>query len=204
MFAILATQIDDVTKLVNFLSCFNSKVIVSNNQEVLRKSNVLFLPDLGNFEKYMYFLYEKNLVAFLKEWAFSNKPIVGLGLGMQLLFTSYHLGNFYQGLNILNGKVTTMVSNNIWSEVYFLKPVFETEFQKTTLAYFNSLCNIEKLNEEDVLAKTYDDIPIIVWRKNILGSQFSLEKSGSFSTYFFQYLMKKLKLCVDKREGRNF
>jgi glutamine amidotransferase len=78
--------------------------IVKNSDEILRSDRVL-LPGVGAFGDAMSHLRENSLDEALKEFAKSGKPMLGVCLGMQLLFEkSFEFGE-HEGLGIIEGEV---------------------------------------------------------------------------------------------------
>lgn len=78
---------------------------ISSDPAELAKHSHLILPGVGAFRDAMLELERRNLVSFIKDWAASNKPLLGICLGMQLLMESSSEGGEHQGLGIIKGKV---------------------------------------------------------------------------------------------------
>lgn len=79
--------------------------IVSGNPEDIRKADGILLPGVGAFGDAMTKLKEQNLIDLLREQASFGKPMLGVCLGLQLLFSqSYEFGE-HEGLNIIPGTV---------------------------------------------------------------------------------------------------
>lgn len=97
---------------------------VDDEPKLLEMSDLLVLPGVGNFAAGMANLKERGLDDFVKEWASSGKPLIGICLGMQLFFERSDEGDT-KGLGILPGeverfdvdlKVPHMGWNLIWAE----------------------------------------------------------------------------------------
>lgn len=79
--------------------------IVTGDLKELSQVSHLILPGVGAFGDAMAELKKRRLVAFLQEWAESEKPFLGICLGMQLLFETSQEGGSHEGLAILPGQV---------------------------------------------------------------------------------------------------
>ena len=78
--------------------------LISSPSEVLASSQ-LVLPGVGAFPSAMNRLYKSNLVDSIKSHHFSGKPMLGICLGMQLLFTRSFEVSECTGLNLLDGDI---------------------------------------------------------------------------------------------------
>ena len=81
------------------------KTIVSGDRKELANVSHLILPGVGAFGDAMAELKKRNLISFLRDWAQSDKPFLGICLGMQLLFETSDEGGSHEGLAVLPGKV---------------------------------------------------------------------------------------------------
>ncbi len=79
--------------------------IISNRRDELSKATHLVLPGVGAFGDAMSELRKRDLVGFLQEWSMTDKPFLGICLGMQLLFSRSEEGGAHEGLGILPGTV---------------------------------------------------------------------------------------------------
>ena len=99
--------------ITNSLKYLKINFIISDKNEELEKCSHLILPGVGSFLPAMNSLKKKGLDKFIKQSVFKNKPILGICLGMQLLFSkSSEFGNNI-GLNLIKGKVNKIRSNKI-------------------------------------------------------------------------------------------
>jgi imidazole glycerol-phosphate synthase subunit HisH len=78
---------------------------ISSDREELSQATHLVLPGVGAFGDAMAELRERKLVSFLQEWSKTDKPFLGICLGMQLLFDTSDEGGKQMGLGILPGDV---------------------------------------------------------------------------------------------------
>ena len=93
----------------SLINAFNKiglcSVKLSDNEDIIYKSDMIILPGVGAFENAMNELLKRDLVRIIKNFSYSDKPILGICLGMQLLFESSEEFGLTKGLGLIKGKV---------------------------------------------------------------------------------------------------
>ena len=108
MIGIIDYGVGNLFSLRSYFEAIGEEVFVSGDTEELKKADGLILPGVGAFEDAIAKLKENNLDSFVKEQAENGKPLMGICLGMQLLFEkSFEYGE-HEGLGILKGQVVPM------------------------------------------------------------------------------------------------
>ncbi|HLF69461.1 MAG TPA: imidazole glycerol phosphate synthase subunit HisH [Actinomycetota bacterium] len=87
-----------------------ARAFVSDDKQELATSDLLVLPGVGNFTAGMANLKQFNLIDPVSEWARDGRPLLGICLGMQLLFDSSQEGES-EGLGILTGDVVRLAAS---------------------------------------------------------------------------------------------
>jgi len=164
---------------------------VSENKEELIKADGLILPGVGSFKDAMGLLNETGLTEMIKEYVRSGKPLLGICLGMQLLFTESDENGKTKGLNLLPGHVKRFpgvtsagerykVPHMGWNQLQFVHSSPILECVSEGHAYFVHSYYVETADSEVVIAKaSYDvEVPAVVGKENIFGMQFHPEKSS--------------------------
>ena len=193
--AIIDYDLGNVKSIYNALIQADIDVkITKDKQEILNSMGVI-LPGVGAFAHGMEKLKEHNLVALINEYAESNKPLLGICLGMQILFSTGDEFGLTEGLNLIPGVVTKLTPLNpvymklphiSWSEI----KVKSNNWSETILSgiesnedmYFVHSYIAKPKDVEDILSTTvYSDYEFCssVKRKNIYGCQFHPEKSAN-------------------------
>ena len=96
----------NILSIERAISKVGYKTSVSRDLQILENSTHLILPGVGAFRNAMSLLNKYELVNVIKKHAIEKKkPLLGICLGMQLLFTSSNEFGFYKGLNLIEGKV---------------------------------------------------------------------------------------------------
>ncbi|SDH20911.1 glutamine amidotransferase [Alteribacillus persepolensis] len=158
----------------------------------LAKAEGLILPGVGSFKDAMTLLKEKEQEAFIKMWVRDGKPLLGICLGMQLLFEGSEENGSTEGLGFLPGYAKRFtgeaesgenykVPHMGWNKLMFQQPDHPL-LQNTEEGhvYFVHSYVIDT-KEEDVLIATsdyYREVPAVVGHKNVMGTQFHPEKSS--------------------------
>jgi glutamine amidotransferase len=158
--------------------------ITSDKQEILQADKAI-LPGVGAFGDAMVYLQESGLDQTTLDYAASGKPLLGICLGMQLLFTQSEEHGIHEGLNLLPGKVVRFqgdykVPHMGWNRLTFehKSPLFQ-EIEEGHV-YFVHSYHVLPENASDLLATTdyFQPVTAIVGRDNVYGMQFHPEKSG--------------------------
>jgi glutamine amidotransferase len=171
-----------VSKAVERIGC---EVIVTSDPEQIMAADGAILPGVGAFGDAMANLRETGLVDTVKAYAASGKPLLGICLGMQLLFTESEEHGLHQGLNLLPGRVVRFqgsykVPHMGWNELSFLQssPLFDG-LEQGHVYFVHSYYALPE-RSEDLLAVTdyHQSVTAIVGRGSLFGMQFHPEKSG--------------------------
>ncbi len=148
----------------------------------------IIVPGVGAFKDAVRELKKRKLFVFLKKAAEKNKPIMGICLGMQLLFKESMEFGRTKGLNVIDGKVEKFgkglkIPHMGWNRVGFVKkgdPVLKG-IKNRGFFYFVHSYYAMPVSTEPVLTKTkYGNIIFTsgVRKGNVYGFQFHPEKSG--------------------------
>ena len=187
MIGIIDYGVGNLFSLKSSLESIGQQVFVSGKEEELEKADRLILPGVGAFGDAAAKLRASGLDAFVREQAAAGKPLMGICLGMQLLFEkSYEYGD-HEGLGILKGQVVGMsgrlpadlkIPHMGWNALQLTKPAKLLE--EGSYVYFVHSFYAENC-EESIAAITDYGIPITaaVEKGNVFGCQFHPEKSGN-------------------------
>lgn len=156
---------------------------ITSDPETIRNAERVILPGVGNAKAAMERLHREGLTDAITDVAASGKPLLGICLGMQLLFGPQAEGPT-TGLELLEGEVVWLPSNHKvphmgWNVAEFIPGTPLSDFDRMEVYFVHSLYAIPG-NEADVAAETSYGLrfPSIVTHENIWGMQFHPEKSG--------------------------
>lgn len=105
MIAIIDYKTGNLFSVKNAFDKLGVETIITSDVSMIKKADKLLLPGVGAFENAMKNLKELRLDTIICDEIKSGKPILGICLGMQLLFNSSEEFGYHEGLNILEGKV---------------------------------------------------------------------------------------------------
>jgi glutamine amidotransferase len=155
------------------------------DHDTIRKADGVVLPGVGAFPEAMRRLAATGTDELIRERAAAGVPVLGLCLGMQLLFDASDEHEGAAGLGLLPGRVTALQAPRVphigWNLVTFERPSLLTEGLGDAAAFYHvhSLAP-EPANPDDVVGRGDYGGPFvsIVERGNVMGVQFHPEKSS--------------------------
>ena len=190
MIAIVDYGVGNLFSLKSSLAAVGHSVLVTGDASDLRRAEKIILPGVGAFGDAVKKLRALGLDEVLREQARAGKPLLGICLGMQLLFDkSYEYGE-HAGLGLIQGSVrplaevipdTYKIPHIGWNALDFhgrSSPLFryvrEGECVYFVHSYYAADC------EDAVIATAEYGAPVTaaVQRENVYGCQFHPEKSG--------------------------
>ena len=189
------------------LACIKSKIsyIKSSNPLVLKNCFGLILPGVGSFKVGMTNLKKYELDKLINDFYKENKLVLGICLGMQMLFSYSDEFGLHEGLNIFKGKIRKFNSKKIsvvphvgWNKIFmkfedkfFTKSHFDNQF----VYFIHSFYAIPENLDDIFLTSVYEDFSFCsgVKKKNTYGFQFHPEKSGIVGLNIYHTIKKFLK-----------
>ena len=182
---------------------FNVEVEISNSPSTLQKAEKLIIPGVGAFPRGMEELRKRNLIDAIKSFSQTERPLLAICLGMQLLMEFGEEHQKTSGLNLVKGKVVRFpkstqdfkkikIPNVGWGEILLhSKNVNYEKYREIENAqmYFVHSYYVELENRNDSLATTKNEefeFCSMISSENILGCQFHPEKSGKFGLNLIQ------------------
>ena len=189
MIAILDYGVGNLFSLKSSFRAVGVEAVVSSDPDVIRKAERMILPGVGAFADAAGKLRRSGLDSLLVELASQGKPLMGICLGMQLLFErSFEYGE-HKGLGLLKGNVQP-IANQIpqglkiphmgWNSLIIkresplLRYVNEGDFVYFVHSYSAVGC------DDSILASTEYGVELTacVGKDSVFGCQFHPEKSG--------------------------
>ena len=164
-----------------------ARVARTDDRGVIASADAIVLPGVGALPEAMRRLAALGLVEPIRERAAAGVPLLGICLGMQLLFDSSDEHEGAAGLGLLPGTVTRLRAPGLkvphigWNTVTFSRPSALTEGLGESAAFYHVHTYACRPQEEsDVVARgEYGERFVsIVERGNVMGAQFHPEKSS--------------------------
>lgn len=186
MIALIDYGIGNLRSVEKALAAVGADVQLTTEPEVIRAADKVVLPGVGAFGDGMAGLRQRGLEAVIETVFQEGKALLGICLGMQLLFeVSYELGE-HRGLGLLPGEVRKFASGDLkvpqtgWNQVRAEKdsPLL-SGMAPDSYAYFNHSYYCQPTKREDILASSEYGVryAVVVGRERLYGVQFHPEKS---------------------------
>ena len=105
MTGVIDYGVGNLFSLMSSLKAVGEQAELSSDPSVLRACDRIILPGVGAFRAAMDKLKEKRLDAFVKDYAATGKSVMGICLGMQLLFDKSYEFGVTDGLGLIRGEV---------------------------------------------------------------------------------------------------
>lgn len=187
MIAIIDYNMGNLASVSNALNVLNAPAKIVKKPDEIKNFDKLILPGVGAFKDAMEHLKEFGFVDAIKEFATQRKPLLGICLGMQLLFESSEEFGYTEGLGLICGKVVPFDVQNPKTKVPHMgwnllkkksdSPLLcglKDEVYLYFVHSFHALCD-----EQYIIGKTlYDyEFASAVQNENIFGFQPHPEKS---------------------------
>jgi glutamine amidotransferase len=199
--SILDYGIGNLMSLKRAFDYIGKKSKITSKKKDIMSSSHLILPGGGSFGNAIKILRDKKLDKIIHDYIKTEKPILGICLGMQLLFEKSNEFGIHEGLGFVEGKVQKISIKKIntpiigWHKINFVnkKDVFLKKNNNSDFYFLHSyqcvpsdkkyiLANYKLNNKNNIVA--------VIKKKNVYGCQFHPEKSSlqgiSFLKEFLQ------------------
>ena len=190
MIAIIDYGVGNLFSLKSSLKAIGVDAVVTNDKNIIQSADKIIRPGVGAFKDASDKLFESGMAEVVIAEANKGKPLLGICLGMQMLFEkSYEYGET-KGLGLLKGTIRPLsdvidkelkIPHIGWNQLKFTKPsplfkyINEGDCVYFVHSFYAEVC-------DDSLIATADyscDITAAVGKGNIYGCQFHPEKSGN-------------------------
>jgi glutamine amidotransferase len=187
MIAIIDYGVGNLFSLKSSFKAVGYDTVVTGDKDVIAKADKLILPGVGAFPDASKKLFESGLADVVKQQVELGKPLLGVCLGMQLLFSESHEYGICKGLGLIDGKVVYIdipkeykIPHIGWNALQFKKqcPLLKYVKEGDCVYFVHSYHAVDCENSLVATAEYSKDITAIVQKGNVFGCQFHPEKSG--------------------------
>jgi len=175
-------------------------VIISNSLEKISSSDKIILPGVGSANFAMKKIKDLKLDKILyEEIILKKKPILGICLGMQMLFENLYEDGLSKGLNFQRGEVKKLnqtfssitIPNIGWAKVKFNNSKINEFIGKFNNFYFSHSYYVETIKEDYLAFIENTSIPAATLTNNIVGVQFHPEKSSVSGELLIKWFLEE-------------
>ena len=193
MIAIIDYGVGNLFSLKSSFAAIGAETVVTGEAAVIRSADKLILPGVGAFGDAAALLRRDGLDKLVCEEAASGKPLLGICLGMQLLFDDSLEYGRHEGLGLIPGSVRPIaeyipegykIPHIGWNALRFpagkpVSPLFRHIREGDCVYFVHSFCGAE-CGESVIASAEYGaELTAAVTRGNVYGVQFHPEKSGT-------------------------
>ncbi|MGN1181793.1 MAG: imidazole glycerol phosphate synthase subunit HisH [Faecalibacillus sp.] len=187
MIVIIDYNVGNLKSVQGAFSRIGLETIVSRDHDVILKADAIVLPGVGTFPVAMENLKKFDLIDILNERKNAGVPILGICLGMQILFEKGYEVKETKGLGFIPGTVHYMdidekVPHMGWNQLHYqqVHPILKYVHENDDVYFVHSY--MVTCPDENLVA--YSDygqckVTALVQNKNVIGCQFHPEKSGT-------------------------
>lgn len=186
----------NVQKAFDFLGV---ETVLTSDPKVIDQSSALVLPGVGAFKAAMDNLQAAGLVDIIKTTVANGKPLLGICLGMQMLFDYSEEYGQTTGLGLIPGKVIAIPESDLlvpqmgWNQQILHKPT--SVFKEVANQYTYFVHSYYAQTDPQYITSTVDygvQVPAIVERDQVIGMQFHPEKSGQVGLQLLKDFVEKV------------
>jgi glutamine amidotransferase len=190
---ILDYGVGNLRSIQKALERVQADVVTSKTEASIAKADALVLPGVGAFRDAI--TNTDPIKAVLHDQIRQQKPLLGICLGLQLLFTESTEGGLFRGLDVLHGRVVRFperykVPHMGWNTVKLVdatNPLVDGLPDEQYMYFANSYyAKVDETNQVIAVTKYYVDFPSIVAKDNVFATQFHPEKSGKAGLQLLQ------------------
>lgn len=191
MIAIINYGVGNLFSLVGSLEHLSIEAVVTSDAEIIKKADRIILPGVGAFADAKQKLVDTGLIPVLNEEVANGKPLLGICLGMQMLFEkSFEYGE-HEGLGYIKGEVCPLnedISSDLkvphigWNKLIIkdkANPMLKYTNEGDYVYYVHSFYAKNCENSLVAYSEYGVNVPGLVNHKNVFGAQFHPEKSGN-------------------------
>ena len=189
MIAIIDYGVGNLFSLSSSFKAIGFDTVVTGDEDTIKKADKLILPGVGAFEDAIAKLKNTGLDKVITYEVAKGKKLLGICLGMQMLFEKSYEYGVHSGLGLIKGEVIPMEHNipdNLkiphigWNELKFkgFNPLFKY-IKDGDHVYFVHSYYADNCNDSVIATTQYGkELTAAVAKDNVFGCQFHPEKSG--------------------------
>ena len=200
MIVIIDYNVGNLKSVVGAFKRIGLEAVVSRDEKVIKEAKGIVLPGVGTFPTAMKNLEKYHLVDILTERKEAGIPILGICLGMQILFEKGYEVKETKGLGFIPGSVRYMdidekIPHMGWNQLNLAKTSPTTHYlSDNDEVYFVHSYQATCPDDELIAYTTYGEvkIPAIVGKNNVIGCQFHPEKSGEIGRKILKAFLEEI------------
>ena len=189
MIAIIDYGVGNLYSISHSLSCLGFQNVVTRDRDTILNADRLILPGVGAFGDARDRLRATGMDTLVLKKAAGGTPLLGICLGMQLLFEKSREYGIHEGLGLIGGEICPLkddlpeglkVPHIGWNRLRFTGscPLLAHIHEGDSVYYVHSFYAKGAGGAVKAVSEYGVDVPGLVQRENVFGTQFHPEKSG--------------------------
>ncbi len=189
MIAIVDYGVGNLFSLISSFNKIGAEIVVTADPQVISDADGIILPGVGAFEDAARKLRDSGLDKVIVEQAQKGKKLMGICLGMQMLFQQSYEYGCHEGLGLLKGNIVPMkdsipadlkIPHIGWNALHFTKEsnLFKYINNNDCVYFVHSYYATDCDDSVIATAEYGKELTAAVQKDNIMGCQFHPEKSG--------------------------
>jgi imidazole glycerol-phosphate synthase subunit HisH len=198
MIAIIDYGAGNLRSVINAISRLGYRARITSQPEEIFQAKAVFLPGVGAARDTMSGLRKMGLIDTIQRLVIENRPLFGICIGLQILFTGTEEGGWHECLNIIPGRVKKLpvdlkIPHMGWNQVTqkVHHPIFEGIPDKANFYFVHSFYG-DPSDQKVIIAETDYGISFCsaLARGNLVATQFHPEKSGELGLRVYQNFIR--------------
>jgi imidazole glycerol-phosphate synthase subunit HisH len=198
MIAVIDYGAGNLRSVINAINRIGYKAEITNDPALILKAKAVFFPGVGAAGDTMTSLKQQGLVETIHKLVAEDRPLFGICIGLQVLFSGTEEGGWHQCLNVLPGKVRRLpaglkIPHMGWNQVNqkISHPLFKGIPDGSNF-YFVHSYYADPQDKSIIAAETNYGISFCsaVARGNLVATQFHPEKSGELGLIVYENFIK--------------
>ena len=189
MIAIVDYGVGNLFSLISSFNKIGADIVVTADSQVISRADGIILPGVGAFEDAARKLRDSGLDKVIVEQAQKGKKLMGICLGMQMLFQQSYEYGCHKGLGLLKGNIVPMkdsipadlkIPHIGWNALHFTKEsnLFKYISNNDCVYFVHSYYATDCDDSVIATAEYGKELTAAVQKDNVMGCQFHPEKSG--------------------------
>ncbi len=198
MIAIIDYGAGNLRSVINAITQLGYQAEITSRPEDILRAKAVFLPGVGAAGDTIATLKRLGLTETIEQLVSENRPLFGICIGLQILFTGTEEGGWHECLNIIPGRVKRFseglkVPHMGWNQVKqrFTHPLFEGIPDNTNF-YFVHSYYVDPEDKSVIAAETNYGIDFCsaIAKGNLVATQFHPEKSGELGLKIYENFIR--------------
>ena len=185
MIAIIDYGMGNLRSVQKAFEYLGHQAVITDSAEVIKAASHVILPGVGAFEDAMKRIRETGLDCALIKAAEQGKPVLGICLGMQMMFEHSEENGHFDGLGLFPGTITRFeehglkIPHMVWNTLHTRNcPLFD-QGDDPCVYFVHSYCMADISDEWTAATCDYGQtFTAVICRENVMATQFHPEKSG--------------------------